>query len=60
LNFLRGLLGPRSVGLMKGQQARERRQLLHKVGREGGRERGPCRGRAREEEGGRKKCGENL
>lgn len=31
LNFLRGLLGPNSVGLMKGQRARERRQLLHKV-----------------------------
>ncbi|KAM3570649.1 hypothetical protein VYU27_007292 [Nannochloropsis oceanica] len=31
LNFLRGLLGPRSVGLMKGQEARERRQLLHKL-----------------------------
>lgn len=31
LNFLRGLLGPNSVGLMKGRQARERRQLLHSV-----------------------------
>ena len=31
LNFLRGLLGPRSVGLMKGKQARERRQLLHNL-----------------------------
>ena len=32
LDFLRGLLGPNSVGLMKGKRARERRQLLHNVG----------------------------
>lgn len=31
LDFLRGLLGPNSVGLMKGKRARERRQLLHNV-----------------------------
>lgn len=29
LNFLRGVLGPRSVGFKKGGDAKERRQILH-------------------------------
>lgn len=31
LDFLRGLLGPNSVGFKKGEEAKKRRQLLHKV-----------------------------
>lgn len=31
LDFLRGLLGPNSVGFKKGDDAKKRRQLLHKV-----------------------------